>query len=317
MAGSNYPPIAVASASVSGGIAPLTVAFSSAGSSDPEGATLSYSWAFGDGTTSATSNPTHAYQASGVYAAQLTVSDGTNSTASSLLTITVGNGGNGLVAAYGFEEGTGSGVTDISGNGNNGSINGASWTTGKFGKALSFNGTSSLITISDAPSLDLTNGMTLEAWVYPTALSPSWSDIIYKDRDNYFLMGSTPSAQAPDVGGMFASSNVYGTTLPLNAWSHLVGTCDGTTIRFYLNGVMVASQAQSGAMTSSTGALSIGGDGTYGQYWTGLIDEVRVYNRALSLTEVQSDMNTPVVGTSGARPLPPPAPGVPRVVSQQ
>ncbi len=75
----------------------------------------------------------------------------------------------GLVAAYGFDEGTGTVVTDSSGNGNTGTIAGATWTTaGKYGVgALSFNGTTARVTVPDAPSLDLTDALTLEAWVLP------------------------------------------------------------------------------------------------------------------------------------------------------
>src|SRR5207244_3790164 len=78
----------------------------------------------------------------------------------------------GLVAAYGFNEGSGTVVNDASGTGNNGTINGATWTTsGKYGNALTFNGTNARVTINNAASLQLTSGMTLEAWVYPTTVS--------------------------------------------------------------------------------------------------------------------------------------------------
>src|SRR5262249_51552641 len=77
-----------------------------------------------------------------------------------------------LVAAYGLNEGTGTTVTDLSGNGNNGTISNATWTTaGKYGGALSFNGTSSVVNIPDSPSLHLTTAMTLEAWVDPTKVT--------------------------------------------------------------------------------------------------------------------------------------------------
>jgi PKD repeat protein len=85
----NQPPVAVVSASPTNGVSPLTVTFSSAGSYDPEGATLTYSWTFGDGGTSTSANPTHTYQMDGVYGAQLKVSDGTNTTASTVLSTTV------------------------------------------------------------------------------------------------------------------------------------------------------------------------------------------------------------------------------------
>src|ERR1700721_1636408 len=77
----------------------------------------------------------------------------------------------GLVASYSFNEGVGTTVTDSSGNGNNGTISGAAWTTaGKYGSALSFNGTSSRVVINDSASLHLSSGMTLEAWVSPTTV---------------------------------------------------------------------------------------------------------------------------------------------------
>src|SRR5215831_13452594 len=81
----------------------------------------------------------------------------------------------GLVAAYGFDEGSGTTVTDQSGTGNNGTVANTTWAaTGKFGKALSFNGTSSLVTIPDAASLHLTTGLTLEAWVNPSTVNGNW-----------------------------------------------------------------------------------------------------------------------------------------------
>src|SRR4051794_31355912 len=75
----------------------------------------------------------------------------------------------GLVAAYGFDEGSGATAADASGNGLNGTINAATWSAnGKFGNALSFNGASSWVTVPDAPPLKLTTGMTLSAWVLPS-----------------------------------------------------------------------------------------------------------------------------------------------------
>jgi regulation of enolase protein 1 (concanavalin A-like superfamily) len=69
----------------------------------------------------------------------------------------------------------------------------------------------------------------------------------------------------------------------------------------YVNGVQVASQAQTGTIATSGNPLQIGGDGFYGQYFAGIIDEVRIYNRALSAGEIGMDMTTPVVrGTASS-----------------
>jgi PKD repeat protein len=88
---SNQAPVAVASASPTSGAAPLTVSFSSAGSVDPDGQPLTYSWTFGDGATSTQANPTHVYTAAGQYTARLSVSDGTDTTLATPLTIKAGN----------------------------------------------------------------------------------------------------------------------------------------------------------------------------------------------------------------------------------
>jgi glucose/arabinose dehydrogenase/PKD repeat protein len=87
----NRSPTAVASASVTSGQAPLTVAFSSAGSSDPEGGALTYAWDFGDGTTSTAANPSHTFTGNGAYTVKLTVKDPLGATGTSGVQIGVGN----------------------------------------------------------------------------------------------------------------------------------------------------------------------------------------------------------------------------------
>jgi chitodextrinase len=214
----------------------------------------------------------------------------------------------GLVAAYGFNEGAGTTVIDTSGNGNNGTISGATWTaSGKYGNALVFNGANALVTINNSASLQLSTAMTLEAWVNPSVVSNVWEDVIYKGLDNYYLEGTSGNGGVPVIGGTFGGSDVVlnGTAaLSANTWSYLAATYDGTTTRLYVNGVQVASQAQTGAIATSTDALQIGGDNLYGQFFQGIIDEVRIYNVALTATQIQTDMNTPVPSDT----QPPPAP---------
>ncbi|MFF0247374.1 carbohydrate-binding protein [Streptosporangium sandarakinum] len=89
--GGNRAPTAVAKADRTSGATPLTVTFSSAGSSDPEGGALSHSWAFGDGGTSTAANPSHTYTVNGTYTATLTVRDPEGATGTASVPITVGN----------------------------------------------------------------------------------------------------------------------------------------------------------------------------------------------------------------------------------
>ena len=209
------------------------------------------------------------------------------------------------MAAYNFDEGSGTVVHDTSGNGINGTALYTTWTTGKYGEALTFNGTTSNVWINDAPILHLTNGMTLEAWVYPTSTTARYRDVIYKGDDNYYLEATSPQAGAPLAGGTFTSDLVGTSALPVNTWSYLAATYDRSTLRLYVNGVQVASKSATAAMAVSSNPLQIGGNMIYGSYYNGVIDEVRIYNRALTQAQIQSDMNTPVGGTV---PTPTPTP---------
>src|SRR3990172_4785636 len=217
-----------------------------------------------------------------------------------------------LVAAYSFDEGVGGAVDDSSGNNNIGAIGNATWSTlGKLGRVLSFNGTNAMVTVNDADSLDLTTGMTLEAWVNPSIVTSNWRDVIYKGlNDIYYLEATSSGAGGPAVGGTFGGPPLQGPTpLAVNTWSHLAATYDGAMMRLYVNGVQVASKPRTVPIATSTGVLSIGGNPLYGQRFSGLIDEVRIYNRALSISEIQTDMNAPVDPSDDTEP--PTAPGSP------
>lgn len=238
-----------------------------------------------------TLNTSYTYEVKAMDAAGNSSAFSNTATASTLASLP------GLVAAYSFNEGSGTTVADLSGNGNSGTLTNAAWTTsGKYGNALVFNGSSSLVTIQDSASLHLTTAMTLEAWVDPSSVTNEWTDVIYKGNDNYFLEG-TSSRTVPGGGGTFGSANVsaYGTAaLPIGVWTHLALTYDGATLRLYVNGTQVSSAAQTGNILISSNPLQIGGDSFFGQYFSGVIDEVRVYDVALNQSQIQADMVAPV-----------------------
>jgi hypothetical protein len=206
----------------------------------------------------------------------------------------------GLVAAYGFDEPSGSTATDSSGSGNTGTISGATRTTGRAGGGLSFDALDDWVTIADSASLDLTTGMTLEAWVNPSTINGEWRTVIIKEAPGglAYALYAGENAGRPSVHAFTSSEfDTRGTSaLPVNTWSHIAATYDGTTLRLFVNGTQVSSAAVSGAMRVSSGALRIGGNAVWSEWFAGRIDEVRVYNRALSATDIAADMNRPVSG---------------------
>jgi hypothetical protein len=243
--------------------------------------------------TASASNATHTVTA--------VARDTTGNTAQASVQVTVSNTGqnpSGLVAAFGFNEGSGVQTHDASGQGNTGTISSATWSAaGKYGSALSFNGTSAWVTVADAASLDLTNGMTIEAWVNPTS-NAGWQTIVLKEKYGglaYSLYSANGSSRPAGYVYTTSELGLAGTAaLPLNTWTHLAVTFNGTTMRMFVNGVEVSTRALTGSIVVSDQPLRIGGNALVGEYYRGMIDEVRVYNRALTAAEIQSDMTTPV-----------------------
>src|SRR5262245_18061583 len=187
-----------------------------------------------------------------------------------------------LVAAYGFNEGQGLTASDVSGNGNTGTLAGPAWNAaGRFGQALSFDGINDWITVNDSNSLDLTTGMTLEAWVRPTSVA-NWRTVIIKELGGgeaytlYASDGSVPAAYA-NVGG---DQGITGSSpLPINTWTHIAATYNNANLRIYVNGVQVGSRALAGPIVVTGGPLRMGGNSVFGgEYFVGMIDEVRIYN---------------------------------------
>ena len=212
----------------------------------------------------------------------------------------------GPVAAYSFDEGTGTRAADSSGNGNNGTlVNGTTWsTTAKFGRAANFDGVDDRIDVADSNSLDLGAGMTLEAWVRPTANS-GYRTVVLKEVSGElaYSLYAADSDHATHPSGWVRVAGVshYAdatAALPLSTWTHVAVTYNGAALVYYVNGVQTRSTVVSGSIMTSGMPLRIGSNTIWGEYFQGQIDEVRVYNRALSQSEIQIDMVTPIGGTA-------------------
>lgn len=201
----------------------------------------------------------------------------------------------GLVAAYGFDEGAGATLHDVTGNGHDGELSGQTWVPGRFGTALRFN--DNLISIDATEQLDLTTGMTLSAWVNLEGEEADWPAVVMKESPgslSYGLwagwVGLAPSVLI-DVGSVEELSG--GSQAPAGIWTYLAATYDGDNLRLYVDGNLEASLQVGEPIVPSTLPLTMGGN-HWGEFLHGAIDELRIYNRALTQSEVQQDMNSAV-----------------------
>jgi hypothetical protein len=198
----------------------------------------------------------------------------------------------GLVAYWNFDEGTGTTAADSSGNANHGTlVNGPKWVNGISGKALYFDGVAGNVTVADSNSLDLTGPYTISAWVNPATTFTDFRSILVKNY-KYYLYSSVAGycGDGSPLGGFSGTTNntvCQPVPLPANTWTHLSLIYDGSTLTLYRNGIAVATAIPSESLSPTTGNLQIGAS-QYGEYFQGLIDEVRIYNRSLSSTEIQT-----------------------------
>lgn len=228
----------------------------------------------------------------GTYQLKVTVSDG-KASSDGFVEIKVSDPA--LVAWYDFEEVSGANVPDVSGKGLDGAISGGVIpnAAGIKGRALEFNGTSGMVTVQDNPSLDLTGAMTLEAWVKPESMAADdWHVALIKEGGATGMAYSLYASTDIDNPGALINTGRHDqwtdgvSQIPMSAWTHLAATYDGSVLRLYVNGDMVSEKSMSGSIVSTSGALCIGGDTVWGEFFDGLIDEVRVYDRALSAGEI-------------------------------
>jgi prepilin-type N-terminal cleavage/methylation domain-containing protein len=204
----------------------------------------------------------------------------------------------GLVGYWTFDEGTGTIAYDYSGNGNNGTlVNGPTWTTGKVGGALSFDGIDDLVNVSDTDSLDLTNKGAISFWLYVPSWGSNYAPIIMKGTPslgwcsnayNPFHIFNHYTANYIPFSMCSATAINYVVISPrpsTGIWHFYVYTFDGSYLKAYLDGVMVSSVTQTISMKVDSNPVRIGGGNVY---FGGTIDDVRIYNRALSDSEIKA-----------------------------
>ena len=182
---------------------------------------------------------------------------------------------------------------------------------GKYGAALTFNGTNNRVT---RPRRDLARPDDRDDGRGLGAADRSGTPGAPSSSRRQATTTRTGSTGAPAPASRPATASSAGPTATcarppdpgVGSWTHLATTYDGNSSDLYVNGVQAATLPSSGNITTTTGALRIGGNNIWGEWFSGLIDEVRVYNRALTLAQIQNDMNTSISTPDTA---PPTAPG--------
>ena len=215
----------------------------------------------------------------------------------------------GLVGYWKFDEGQGNMCKDSSGHGNQGILHGnPTWERGNYildvfgnplsetggsGCALKLDGVDDYVDCGNGPSLDITGPLTLEAWINPLEKPTGEPGVVGKDFNSYALTYYRPSHCYWYIS---SGDNNCATPIGAGAWSHVAGVFDGTMVRLYLNGRPVRSRKSGfnsvgkgknlliGCIVSDPAAQDPGDPRV--PHFKGLIDEVRVYNRALTEKEI-------------------------------
>ncbi len=205
-----------------------------------------------------------------------------------------------LIGHWTFDDGT---ATDISGNGNNGVVNGAILAAGKVGVgSLNFDGTDDYV---DLGTLDPGgSAVTLAAWVNSDDLANCGASdcrIVSKatgvqDQDHNIMLSTIDSGGGVKLrfrlkAGGVTSTLLSSVNLADGQWTHVAGTYDGSNMRVYVNGAEVGSVAKTGAVDSNPAVpFWIGGnpDSPTSRPWNGKIDDVRIYDGALTLAEIRA-----------------------------
>lgn len=194
------------------------------------------------------------------------------------------------VAHWKLDETTGTTAVD-SENGHDGILtDGPVWeAAGEIDGALDFDGVNDRIIVNHDSSLALTSALTMTAWVknQDSSLSSTYR-IISKEQsgqnDAYWMAISGTTIYMGIGGNFFAAS----TTMTTNQWYHLAGTYDDTAdeVRIYLDGVLLSTQSTAAVLNANTANIQIGNNWQNSKPWNGLLDDVRLYDFALTTTEV-------------------------------
>lgn len=168
--------------------------------------------------------------------------------------------------------------------------------------AISFDGTDDYVTVPHQGPLDVTSAVTVQAWFYFRGGISGYAGLAQKDGASSFgRYGMWAFGDQIEFCIYIDGDSQYCVdstgTLTMNAWNHVAGVYDGSFMRIYLDGSEDATQALSGAISTSTNPLYIGGDPTEPTYLPGQLDEVAVWSVARSEVQIQTSMSAGLTGT--------------------
>jgi beta-galactosidase len=181
---------------------------------------------------------------------------------------------------------------DSSGNGNNGTVGGGATydTAGRIGAALSLDGIDDYVDCGNGASLNITDTITLAVWIKPSDVgNGQYNDYLGKSDHSYAIKHNNNNV----FEFVVYDGAWYGATLPVTseayngAWHHLAGTYDGTQVKLYVDGRVVASTLRTGAIAPTTYNVNIGRNSELtDRLYYGLIDDARIYHGVLPTSEI-------------------------------
>jgi len=193
------------------------------------------------------------------------------------------------VAHWTFDDGAGAVALDSSGNGNDGVLIGdPQWVPGKIGGALELDGDGDFVDCGDSPVFDIPVDITVATWVNIAQFDKNWQAIITKGDSSWRLHRSSSSSNiAWGTTGVEPLDLTSVTAIDDAEWHHLAGVYDGAQKLLYIDGLLDVSADATGNISSNAYNVNIGENGEpMGRYLTGLVDDVRIYNVALSAAQI-------------------------------
>jgi len=213
-----------------------------------------------------------------------------------------------LVARWDFDQGEGDTLPDVTGNGHDGAIMGATWDEGKFGKCLYFDGVDDFVQVPADPGLDLTRAMTVEVWARLQEPGERMDRVLLSRADHPVGFGGWGFNWGYHEDFWHAQDGEYKRlgVAPIGEWVHVMLVCHLKGLRtvWYLNGRAMSSIFRGKPLTASQFPLYIGRRGQ-GHWFKGWIDEVSIYSDALSPEQVKARYARAPMPASGAEDVPP------------